>query len=135
MLADYATAENGKVTIVGGGITRIHLEAVTRGIPSLAVLARVSFSDRDDYLKSGGAPITLGITKPDGGADEFGPFSTIGVDIDTLIPGEEIWANMIALFTPFMFPEPGVWSFYVSAEGCEPAGIKVPVLYADMPDS
>ncbi|MGD9697177.1 MAG: hypothetical protein AB7V42_16120 [Thermoleophilia bacterium] len=108
ILADAADiGPSGKISMLGAGITRLNVEKVPTVLPVLAVVARLRADSVEDLQDQ--HHVRLTITDPSG--DEVLNFpSQLRAPASGPAPpeGEELYASMIAGFSPIRLGKEGV---------------------------
>lgn len=125
LLADSATTVEGKLFILGGGVTRLTVPDVPTGFPLLAVVARFRADHIDDLRET--HFVRFRMESPDG---------DLVVDIESIelaAPGaegaeeEELYGNLVLSFGPVVLPVIGLYDLGLWVDGELVRTMKLPV--------
>lgn len=131
LIADAATAADGKLFIHGGGITRINPSRFPWG-QSLAFVIHLVLDADDDP----GATHTLAIELRDPAGNHVipaGAHTLPPVEVYKAVPGEVLSYAIAATYTNVVFPQEGLYEVRVLVDGVQLRDFPLPAVYSPVP--
>jgi hypothetical protein len=130
LLAEYASVENDKLYVIGGGITRIEAPQLP-WTQALALIARFALSAderRHPHL------LSMSMTRPDG--ELLFDARDIGLPVTEekrRAEGEERYGQLVLVFQQIPFPETGIYRLNLAMDGEHFRSVSLPVVHAAKP--
>lgn len=114
-LAEYALAhDDGRVYVIGGGITRLYAESFPYDHPQMSLVARIEF----DGAESQGQSLRVTLVDAAGKETATPGQVSLGWEPGTFAPGEPRAIHIVLSFQQLHFAKAGDYSFhlYVGAQ-------------------
>ena len=129
LLADAAETHNGKLSVLGGGITRVTVQVLPYVIPILTVVARFRADDIEDLS----TPHTATLTLIEPGGDvvfEIGGINLRSESVGQVLPGEEIYSTLVMQFGGVVLATEGVYRIVFRVDDEVAREMSLPVVRA-----
>lgn len=124
LVADAATAIEGKLYVHGGGITRVTPPMLPWTHPQLALVLRFTIGSAD----VGSHKLTIRLVRPDGEL-VFDATSNMPVaEPDTIDQAEETYANVVLTVGLIQFEAEGVYRFELDLDGDQVGSLGLPLV-------